>query len=83
MNYAIVGYGRMGREIEQVAADRGHRLSTIVDPVAEGEGVQRELCPGELADCAVAFEFTGPAAAPANVAALVEAGIGVVCGTTG
>lgn len=73
----------MGREIEQVAAARGHRLSIVVDPVAQGEGVRRELRAEEFAGCEVAFEFTGPEAAPNNVATLVETGIGVVCGTTG
>ena len=36
MKFALVGYGRMGREIERVAASRGHRLAAIVDPHARG-----------------------------------------------
>jgi 4-hydroxy-tetrahydrodipicolinate reductase len=83
MKYAIVGYGRMGRAIEGEAARRGHELAAIVDPVAEGAGVLRDVRPAELGGARVAFEFSTPAAARTNVMTLLEAGVPVVCGTTG
>lgn len=82
MNYAIVGYGKMGRAIESVAAARGHRLTAVVDPSAPGFDAIRLDRQG-LGGAALAFEFTTPKAAPADVRALLRAGVRVVCGTTG
>jgi len=75
MDYLLVGYGKMGRAIDDIAQARGHRRQGTLDtrkatpPVADGP--------------LVAFEFTDPRAARDNVLALLEAGIHVVCGTTG
>lgn len=81
MKYALVGYGRMGRAIEEQAGRRGHELVGTFDP-ERGLGGPR-LDPAALGGAEVAFEFSTPAAAEANVTALVRAGLGVVCGTTG
>lgn len=83
MNYALVGYGRMGREIERVAEGRGHELAVIVDPAVEGDRVQHTLEPAQWTGVDVAFEFSTPETAAANVETLARAGLGVVCGTTG
>jgi 4-hydroxy-tetrahydrodipicolinate reductase len=83
VRYALVGYGRMGREIEGVAAARGHQLVSVIDPSESGRRVRRRIGDKELAGAEVAFEFTGPASAEANVVALLSAGVPVVCGTTG
>ena len=77
MKFALVGYGRMGREIERLATRRGHVcVATLGSP-------DSSVSPEKLADAEVAFEFTCPAAARSNVAALIDAGVVVVCGTTG
>jgi len=73
----------MGREIEAVAGARGHQLVSIVDPSERGRRVRRRLGRAELKSAEVAFEFTSAGSAPANVLGLVEAGVPVVCGTTG
>jgi 4-hydroxy-tetrahydrodipicolinate reductase len=73
----------MGRAIEVVALERGHEIVAIVDPAAGGERVRARLDPEALAGARAAFEFTGPASAEPNVLALLQAGIAVVCGTTG
>ena len=83
MNLALVGYGRMGREVEAVAARRGHVVVAVFDPASRGGRMKRRLDPAGLAGAEVAFEFTAPQAAEANVVALLEAGVAVVCGTTG
>ena len=83
MRYALVGCGRMGQAIDLVAARRGHTRTAAISresaarlpDVAEA----RRLASG----AEVAFEFTEPAAAEANVLALLAAGVAVVCGTTG
>ncbi len=84
MKFALVGYGRMGRAIEEVARDRGHELVAIVDPEAgaEGDGVRRSGV-DDLAPATMAFEFTRASSAESNVIALLDSGVAVVCGTTG
>ncbi len=81
MRVALVGYGRMGRAIEAAARSRGHEVVAIVDRRAEG--ALRTLDPGRLEGAEAAFEFTEPGSAREHVIGLLEAGIGVVCGTTG
>jgi len=73
----------MGDAIDAVAARRGHaRVAAIPRDgavrLADVTCAQRLLGGAE-----VAFEFTEPGAAEANVLALLEAGVAVVCGTTG
>jgi 4-hydroxy-tetrahydrodipicolinate reductase len=84
VKFALVGYGRMGRAIEEVARDRGHELVAIVDPEAGAErgGVRRSGI-DDLVPATMAFEFTRASSAESNVIALLESGVGVVCGTTG
>ena len=74
MKAALVGYGRMGRELERVLEEAGHQVVARLD-------VGDDLLPA--ADAEVAFEFTVPAQAAANVARLIELGVPVVSGTTG
>ena len=71
MRVAVVGYGRMGREIEGVLRERGH------EPVLVTRGAA--FPPG----CAVGIDFTRADAVPANVAAGLAAGARYVVGTTG
>jgi 4-hydroxy-tetrahydrodipicolinate reductase len=73
---AIIGLGRMGRAVEQLATDRGF---AVVARIRKGEPVTRT----SLAGAAVAIEFSEPKAAPANVRACLAAGCPVVVGTTG
>ena len=75
LNIALIGYGKMGREIEAVAVQRGHHIAARVG--REGMGAHT------FSDVDVAIEFTQPDAAFANVHALLAQGIPTVCGTTG
>ncbi len=83
MRYAIVGYGRMGRSIEAVAAGRGHQLVAVVTPGAGARRRAPRIDANALRGAEVAFEFTAPASAEKNVVALLAAGVAVVSGTTG
>lgn len=83
MRYALIGYGRMGREIEIQAGRRGHELAGVVEPDA-GVGAGKPRIPlDSLTGVDLAFEFTRPEAAESNVLAAVQRGVPVVCGTTG
>ena len=83
MKYALVGYGKMGRAIEAAAANRGHKLATIVDRAARSRRVARTIEGASWRGVTVAFEFTEAEAARDHVVMLLKRGIGVVCGTTG
>lgn len=78
MNIALIGYGKMGKEIEQIALQRGHSITLKIT-----EENQEALTGEELKNAGVAIEFTRPDAAFEHVTACFNAGIPVVCGTTG
>ena len=81
MRCGIVGTGKMGREIEAVAARLGHETAWRLSGKdnADGSGLTKEL----LAAADVVFEFTTPSAVTRNLLVLADAGARVVCGTTG
>ena len=78
MRIALIGYGKMGKEIEKIALDRGHEIILKID-ITNPEDLTIENL--KMAD--VAIEFTTPASAVANYKLCFEAGIPVVSGTTG
>lgn len=78
MKLALIGYGKMGKEIEQIAISRGHEISLIIDITNP-----QDLTIENLQKCDVAIEFTIPDSAVSNYNLCFEAGIPVVSGTTG
>ncbi len=78
MNIALIGYGKMGKAIEEIAIKRGHTivLTVSIDNTADNtiENIRK-------AD--VAIEFTGPDSAFDNITRCFEAGVPVVSGSTG
>lgn len=78
MNIGLIGYGRMGKELENIARERGHEISLVIDinNVAD-------LTVENLRKCDVIIEFTVPSSAVSNYLACFEAGVPVVSGTTG
>ena len=74
MKIALLGYGRMGKAIEQIAIERGHAIVALVD---------KNENQGNLSEADVAINFSVPDAAVANIKAAMEKQIPVVCGTTG
>jgi 4-hydroxy-tetrahydrodipicolinate reductase len=78
MNIALIGYGRMGREIESVAVSRGHSVELIIDI-----DNRDELSASRLAGIDVAIEFSTPDSAFGNISECLEFSVPVVSGTTG
>ena len=78
---AIVGYGKMGRLIERLAPEYGFEVKAKFSG-QENAGANA-LTSETLAGVDVAVEFTRPDAATANLQRLAEAGVAMVCGTTG
>ena len=69
MKCAIIGHGKMGREIEHILKERGHSVELIID-----EANSAELTAERLAGIDVAFEFTTPETAAGNVETVLAAG---------
>lgn len=78
---ALVGTGKMGAAVRQLAGERGWAVVAEVDGAAnrDGGGITRE----SLGTADVVIEFTRPDAAAANAIACARAGVPVVVGTTG
>jgi 4-hydroxy-tetrahydrodipicolinate reductase len=74
----LIGYGRMGHEIEKAAVKRGHEIVSQID-----KDNQDKLNPEHLQKADVAIEFSVPDAAYDNIMACFKAGLPVVSGTTG
>ncbi|RUT77856.1 4-hydroxy-tetrahydrodipicolinate reductase [Ancylomarina longa] len=78
MRIALIGYGKMGKAIEQIAISRGHRIDLIID-----QNNQEDLCKENLKNIDVAIEFTNPQSALNNYQTCFDANIPIVSGTTG
>ncbi len=78
MKLALIGYGKMGREIEKIAVSRGHQIVSIIDINNEADFDSEAF---KSAD--VAIEFTSPQSAMDNFRRCFDANVPVVAGTTG
>lgn len=78
MNILIVGYGKMGKSIEEIALNKGHNIVDRID--LDNQSSLKSYDSGK-AD--VAIEFSQPDAAWDNIRTCLENGIKVVSGTTG
>lgn len=78
MNILIIGYGKMGKTIEDIARERGHHIMGTID-VGNLEAL-KEVRSSEVD---VAIEFSQPDAAFQNIKLCLESGIRVLSGTTG
>ncbi|MCK4569638.1 MAG: 4-hydroxy-tetrahydrodipicolinate reductase [Bacteroidales bacterium] len=77
MKIAIIGYGRMGREIEEMALHQSHEIAAIIDN--ENDWANKW---DALSGANVAIEFSMPETAANNIRRCFEAGLAVVSGTT-
>jgi len=75
MKLALIGYGKMGKMIEQAAARDGIEIVCVIDPVAGSRG--------SLSDADVCVDFTEPSVVIDNIEAAAAAGVSIVVGTTG
>lgn len=78
MKIALIGYGKMGHEIENIARERGHEIVSVIDMNEE-----KKFDSPEFKSADVAIEFTSPESALHNYRQAFAAGVPVVSGTTG
>ena len=76
MKIALIGYGKMGKMIEQIALSRGHEIVSVID-IDNQEDFESEA----FASADVAIEFTTPWTAYDNYLKAWKAGVKVVRGT--
>lgn len=78
MKIALIGYGKMGKEIERIALERGHEIVSVID-INNREDINGKT----FASADVAIEFTAPTVAYDNCIQAMNAGVKVVSGSTG
>lgn len=78
MDIILFGTGKMGKAVEKAALAAGHRIILKID-----SSNRQGISPSDLKHSAVAIEFTQPDSAVENLMLCLEAGVPVVCGTTG
>lgn len=76
MNIALIGYGKMGKAIEKVAEERGHKVVLICNS-------ELSVHYADFTDVDLAIEFTEPGLAVGHIEFCIEQNIPVVVGTTG
>ncbi len=78
MKIALIGYGKMGHAIEEIALSRGHKIVLRV-------GVENleDNTVARIREADLAIEFTSPESAFDNILRCLESGVPVVCGSTG
>ena len=74
MKVGLIGYGKMGKAIEQILVERGHNVVLKISHTPT---------PEELKDVEVAIEFSRPEYAFENLKVLLESKVPTICGTTG
>jgi 4-hydroxy-tetrahydrodipicolinate reductase len=78
MRIALIGYGKMGKAIEEIALQRGHEIVLKIDEDNLSDFTKENLSKAE-----VAIEFTGPHSAYENVKKALGFDVPLVCGSTG
>lgn len=78
MRIALIGYGKMGKAIEEIAIERGHEVVVKINDENLADFTKDNISKAD-----VAIEFTSPHSAKNNVKKLLDFGIPVVCGSTG
>lgn len=78
MKIALIGYGKMGRMIEEIALSRGHEIVSVIDV-----NNLHDFDSDAFRSADVAIEFTNPTAAYGNYLRAFEQGVKVVSGSTG
>jgi len=78
MRIALIGYGKMGKAIEEIALQRGHEVVIKIDQPNLHEFTKENMAKAEAA-----IEFTSPHTAYNNVNSCIDFGVPIVCGSTG
>lgn len=78
MRIALIGYGKMGKAIEEIALQKGHSIVLKIDL-----DTKDQLTTSNLQKADVAIEFTGPETAMDNIITCIQATVPVISGSTG
>lgn len=78
MKIALIGYGKMGKAIEEIALERKHTIVLKVNDENLGDFTKENVSKAD-----VAIEFTGPHTAYDNIKGIIDFGVPVVSGSTG
>ena len=78
MKIVLIGYGKMGKAIEEIALRKGHEIILKIN-----DENLADFNIANLQQCNVAIEFTNPESAIENMKSCIDAGVPVVCGSTG
>jgi 4-hydroxy-tetrahydrodipicolinate reductase len=78
MKIALIGYGKMGKAIEEIALHRGHQIVLKIDENNQGDFTKENISKAD-----VAIEFTGPQSAFENIKKTLQFQVPVVSGSTG
>ena len=78
MNIALIGYGKMGKAIEEIAIERGHKIVLKINDENLEDFTKENVTKADTA-----IEFSGPHSAYDNIKAIIEFGVPVVSGSTG
>ncbi len=78
MKIALIGYGKMGKAIEEIALQKGHEIVLKISSANLTDLTNENIIKAD-----VAIEFTNPESAIANMQLCIDAGVPVVCGSTG
>jgi len=78
MKIAIIGYGKMGKAIEEIAISKGHEIVLKIDLSNTSDFTKENVQKAN-----VAIEFTGPHTAFENISSCIEWGVPVISGSTG
>ncbi len=78
MKIALIGYGKMGKAIEEIALEQGHEIVLKIDV-----NNATDFTIPNLQQAEVAIEFTSPHSAVQNIKTCIEAGLPIVSGSTG
>ncbi|MBI4547750.1 MAG: 4-hydroxy-tetrahydrodipicolinate reductase [Ignavibacteriae bacterium] len=81
MNIALIGYGKMGKEVERIAIERGMIVKKVFTSSNNIEGLG--LTKQALKDVDICIDFSNPRVVIDNIEAVAEAGKNIVVGTTG
>jgi 4-hydroxy-tetrahydrodipicolinate reductase len=81
LNLALLGYGKMGRTLAQLAPQRGFQVGLVLDIDANAESAG--ITPKNFEGIDVCLDFTTPDAALQNIRRVAEVGCNMVVGTTG
>lgn len=80
LKIALIGYGKMGRQVEWIARQRGH---TLVARISPSQAATPRCSPELLSTCDICIDFSQPEAVEHHVLCAAQAGKNIVIGTTG